>query len=814
MATYNPTTWKKQLTIPSWLVLPTVLPWQDWPDTKKIIWNPVFKGDKIVGSTGTKIVSNTPEKTSVYDNVLGTAKWSNPVEPPVEESLESILASNKATLESNQNNQNNQTNTVKPVNNFVWTSPTSTTRVVKKELQKQQNDFTPPTYDEIATMDENKLYDAIDRLELKLNKNQELSDEETLSLKALQRQAKKIGTPQNLWQPVEQLVQEQKNDIIQTQEARAEQDIKELQAFVQSQEAYKQASLDLIEQEAQENIKTLWYILGAQWASTSSYWAEAIQKIQQTAMLQKQAKIAEIQAKIDLYWSQLRKDSQETIQNMKDKLYQTQMVSAQYDVENIRTVNEYNLKKSQSTVERLQNLEKLANEVIKSNRPLTEQEAQQAQSWAESLIKPDGSVDTTLLKILQETNPVIAWLALQQSVSTAKERINFAQQDNILNRKYKQAQIDKLNKEETGTRSKIDLPDWSTGLLNNKTGEVRNSTGASSIDRSTATQQYGTTPAIRNFNPWNITDLSFGGQKVAGERFTVFDSPEEWLQALVDKIQYNQTNPSSSYYGSTIASYFERYAPRGSNNPESYAQDVARKLGVNVNTPISQLSPDRFAWAIASHEDTNNFKMLKDLWLVNDDYSLNLWNQANTIASTQNIELPTKATEWTKKALWFAQKMEDAHNKLLSLWLEKAFSDRWVWWQYFQEKAPEFAKSTKQKDLETLKQAFITWVLRQESWAAVTDTEFERYDKQFFPQVWDNIETIEKKQALRENAIRAMYQNAGKDINGNSIVWLYDTIKQASQNTPQQSGKTVVRTGKTKDWKPVVEYSDWSIEYK
>ena len=65
------------------------------------------------------------------------------------------------------------------------------------------------------------------------------------------------------------------------------------------------------------------------------------------------------------------------------------------------------------------------------------------------------------------------------------------------------------------------------GFVNPQAQTITPYTGGGSIDKNTAIQKYGSTPAVRNFNPGNIMDTGFGGQKVPGERFTVFNSPQE-----------------------------------------------------------------------------------------------------------------------------------------------------------------------------------------------------------------------------------------------------------------------------------------------
>lgn len=124
---------------------------------------------------------------------------------------------------------------------------------------------------------------------------------------------------------------------------------------------------------------------------------------------------------------------------------------------------------------------------------------------------------------------------------------------------------------------------------------------------------------LKNNNPGNIKDTQFWN--VIGtwaNGFAQFATPEDWFDALVEKVKFNQNNPSSRYYGKTIAEYFQIYAPSSDgNDPKGYAQDVANKLWVSVNTPISQLDPIKFAAAIAKHDsgyDYSTYWEFRDGW--------------------------------------------------------------------------------------------------------------------------------------------------------------------------------------------------------
>jgi hypothetical protein len=66
-----------------------------------------------------------------------------------------------------------------------------------------------------------------------------------------------------------------------------------------------------------------------------------------------------------------------------------------------------------------------------------------------------------------------------------------------------------------------------------------------------------------------------------------------------------------------------------------------------------------------------------------------------------------------------------------------------------------------QQQVNQAKSNFITAVLRKESGAVISDSEFEREDKKYFPQINDNDAVIKQKANARKLAIRAMEIQAG-----------------------------------------------------
>jgi hypothetical protein len=69
--------------------------------------------------------------------------------------------------------------------------------------------------------------------------------------------------------------------------------------------------------------------------------------------------------------------------------------------------------------------------------------------------------------------------------------------------------------------------------------------------------------------------------------------------------------------------------------------------------------------------------------------------------------------------------------------------------------------SAAQQQVNQAKSNFITAVLRKESGAVISDSEFDREDKKYFPQTNDNAAVIKQKENARKLAIKAMEIQAG-----------------------------------------------------
>jgi hypothetical protein len=137
-------------------------------------------------------------------------------------------------------------------------------------------------------------------------------------------------------------------------------------------------------------------------------------------------------------------------------------------------------------------------------------------------------------------------------------------------------------------------------LFNNANGQPVGSTGGSLTDAFGAPAPAQTTLAQQNNNPGNI--------RTASGQFAVYTTPQAGWQALENDIQAKISGNNSHGLGpnSTLQDFFNVYAPTGdgNNNPSSYAQAVAKQLGVTPTTKLGSLTGrvQDLAVAIATHE--------------------------------------------------------------------------------------------------------------------------------------------------------------------------------------------------------------------
>lgn len=121
-----------------------------------------------------------------------------------------------------------------------------------------------------------------------------------------------------------------------------------------------------------------------------------------------------------------------------------------------------------------------------------------------------------------------------------------------------------------------------------------------------------------------------------------------------------------------------------------------------------------------------------------------------------------KMTEVQGNATQFANRMEAAESHIKKV--EASALGTGGAAQQVAGKIPVVGSGFQSKEYQQYDQAkrqFVTAVLRKESGAAISASEFERYEKEFFPQPYDKPEVIAQKREARRVAVDAMKRVAG-----------------------------------------------------
>lgn len=176
---------------------------------------------------------------------------------------------------------------------------------------------------------------------------------------------------------------------------------------------------------------------------------------------------------------------------------------------------------------------------------------------------------------------------------------------------------------------------------------------------------------LKNNNPWNIKDNDFWNVIWHDDSwFAIFATPEDWFDALVEKIIFNQTNPNSRYYGTTLREYFRIYAPSSDwNNPDAYAQSVAKQLWVSVDTPIKDIDPVALAEQIAKHDSGYNYSTY---------WQFRWWKNSKTI-DVNDIKIPDSV--YIKDTGHSTEKVDpnsEEGKKLRQEYIDKYLKENWL----------------------------------------------------------------------------------------------------------------------------------------
>jgi hypothetical protein len=89
-----------------------------------------------------------------------------------------------------------------------------------------------------------------------------------------------------------------------------------------------------------------------------------------------------------------------------------------------------------------------------------------------------------------------------------------------------------------------------------------------------------------------------------------------------------------------------------------------------------------------------------------------------------------------------------------------------------------------QQQVNQDKSNFITAVLRKESGAVISDSEFEREDQKYFPQINDSDKVVKQKENARKLAIKAIEIQAGPGAKSIQQLQTSNGVPNSSANDP------------------------------
>lgn len=314
---------------------------------------------------------------------------------------------------------------------------------------------------------------------------------------------------------------------------------------------------------------------------------------------------------------------------------------------------------------------------------------------------------------------------------------------------------------------------------------------------------------VRNNNPGNIKDPSTG-------EFRQFSSPEDGQKAAISDLYLKLSGGSpvmkekfGEGYTPTIQNVISTWAPASDNNdPKAYAKFVSRETGIPVDQPLSVADATKILPAITKFEGGQKAAdyyaappqsvqsaamlpapegpILTDLPSFSPSPQLQ-WLEQNSAVSDKVADkakslrkIEREAYEDKVKAIEFKNKQKLDSKPLTeqqakdSLFADRMLAadpiiDTFAAANTLGNKAKDaipgignFLTGPEFQQFDQARRDFLNAVLRKESGAAISSSEFEQGNKQYFPQPGDSPEVIAQKKKNRATAINGVARGGGK----------------------------------------------------
>ncbi|WP_417353597.1 hypothetical protein [Flavobacterium alkalisoli] len=249
-----------------------------------------------------------------------------------------------------------------------------------------------------------------------------------------------------------------------------------------------------------------------------------------------------------------------------------------------------------------------------------------------------------------------------------------------------------------------------------------------------------------------------------------------------------------TFYGSNLAKSYK--APKGHGDDLS----SLRKMALQENQVAGDISNDYnklFKNTDTTWMDKLDYQQVQTLEKMakQHGYNKDLMSDRNALAiqlAKQKAELKPKSgtlKDWNYKSAGFAKRIEDANNVFKTL-ASKGF-DRSSYSQAFESTYwPHILNDSENKQQEQAERNFINAVLRRESGAVISDSEFESAEKQYFPRAGDTKKVLQQKERNRQVILTNMAQQGegAWDILNNSLGSIEDSVG-SSTSAPRRSSQ-------------------------
>lgn len=299
------------------------------------------------------------------------------------------------------------------------TVATTKNPVVKRKAQSQKTMYQPTDYSMVEQMDIKWLNDYIRSTQYDVSQWKDVGKEWMLMLMRAQERAQELQTPAKIVNPLTELIEQKQQAKSEEQLRQETSNAEQMKAQEQAEASWIEAQDNLLLQQQQSEKNTLGYILGD--VANSSYWVEQMNKIWQNFTAQRQALRDASFARLQKYKAELAGATKAELDKYDAQIQELDVASANFEIQNAKEVNDYNIAQAKSTEEKLWALIELTNTQAMSKEPLTEQETAQAQALWDLLIDDKGNLNKELYEKFSAVYPKLMNSALNQWAKTKKE---------------------------------------------------------------------------------------------------------------------------------------------------------------------------------------------------------------------------------------------------------------------------------------------------------------------------------------------------------------------------------------------------------